>query len=94
MSEPAETVPANPSEPNPSLLLEDVFFAPLFQALQAPGITRGCAIIDFQYAANLKQSKDIYILTAWKDNLAPECLNQAPSLMDDYKELGRRASGQ
>jgi hypothetical protein len=29
------------------------------------------AIIDFQYAYNLKQSKSIYILTAWKDNLAP-----------------------
>jgi hypothetical protein len=29
------------------------------------------AIIDFQYADNLKQSKSIYILTAWKDNLAP-----------------------
>ena len=46
MSEPAETVPANPSEPSPSLLLEDVFFAPLFQALQAPGITRGCGVVD------------------------------------------------
>jgi hypothetical protein len=29
------------------------------------------AIIDFQYAYHLKQSKSIYILTAWKDNLAP-----------------------
>lgn len=29
------------------------------------------AIIDFQYAYNLKQSKSIYILTAWKGNLAP-----------------------
>ena len=29
------------------------------------------AIIDFQYAYNLKQSKSVYILTAWKDNLAP-----------------------
>ena len=29
------------------------------------------AIIDFQYAYNLKQSKSIYILTAWKNNLAP-----------------------
>jgi hypothetical protein len=29
------------------------------------------AIVDFQYAYNLKQSKSIYILTAWKDNLAP-----------------------
>ena len=29
------------------------------------------AIIDFQYAYNLKQSKSIYVLTAWKDNLAP-----------------------
>lgn len=46
MSQPAETVPANPSETTPSLLLEDVFFAPLFQALLAPGITRGCAVVD------------------------------------------------
>jgi hypothetical protein len=29
------------------------------------------AIIDFQYAYNLKQSKSVYILTALKDNLAP-----------------------
>jgi hypothetical protein len=29
------------------------------------------AVIDFQYAYNLKQSKSIYILTQWKDNLAP-----------------------
>jgi hypothetical protein len=29
------------------------------------------AIVDFQFAYNLKQSKSIYILTAWKDNLAP-----------------------
>ena len=29
------------------------------------------AIIDFQYAYNLKQSKSIYIITAWKDNFAP-----------------------
>ena len=29
-----------------SLLLENVFFAPLFQALQTPGITRSCAIVD------------------------------------------------
>lgn len=29
------------------------------------------AIIDFQYAYNLKQSKSTYILTRWKDNLAP-----------------------
>jgi hypothetical protein len=32
------------------------------------------AIIDFQYAYNLKQSKSVYILTAWKDNLAPMTL--------------------
>lgn len=30
-----------------------------------------CAIIDFIYAYNLKQSKSVYILTRWKDNLAP-----------------------
>jgi len=29
------------------------------------------AVIDFQYAYNLKQSKSVYILTAWKDNLVP-----------------------
>lgn len=46
MSELAATTPANPSNSSPSLLLEDVFFAPLFQALQAPGITRGCAVLD------------------------------------------------
>lgn len=46
MSEPAESLPENPSNPAPALLLEDVFFAPLFQALQAPGITRGCAAVD------------------------------------------------
>ena len=45
MSEPAETAPANPSNPA-ALLLEDVFFAPLFQALQTPGITRNCATVD------------------------------------------------
>ena len=29
------------------------------------------AIVDFIYAYNIKQSKSIYILTAWKANLAP-----------------------
>ena len=29
------------------------------------------AIVDFQYGYNLKQSKSLYVLTAWKDNLAP-----------------------
>ena len=29
------------------------------------------AVIDFRYAYNLKQSKSIYILTQWKENLAP-----------------------
>lgn len=46
MSEPVETAPATPSNPTASLLLEDVFFAPLFQALQTPGITRGCGVGD------------------------------------------------
>jgi len=46
MSELAEIAPANPSDPTPSPLLEDVFFAPLLQALQVPGITRGCAVVD------------------------------------------------
>ena len=40
-------MPTNGSNcPNWNLLLEDVFFAPLFQALQTPGITRSCAIVD------------------------------------------------
>ena len=38
------------------------------------------AIIDFQFAYNLKQSKSIYILTAWKDNLAP--MTVMPRLID------------
>lgn len=46
MSEPVQFTPENPSSSTASLLLEDVFFAPLFQALQTPGITRGCAVVD------------------------------------------------
>ena len=46
MSEPVEIVPVNPSNSTSVLLLEDVFFAPLLQALQAPGITRGCSAVD------------------------------------------------
>lgn len=46
MSKPAETAPIEPSDSTTSLLLEDVFFAPLLQALQVPGITRGCAVVD------------------------------------------------
>ena len=46
MSEPVEIVPVNPSNSTSALLLEDVFFAPLLQALQAPGITRGCSAVD------------------------------------------------
>lgn len=46
MSETTGIIPEKPSNTTPSLLLEDVFFAPLFQALQAPGITRGCAAVD------------------------------------------------
>jgi hypothetical protein len=46
MSEPIEIVPENPFNPAPSLLLEDVFLAPLLQALQTPGITRGCSAVD------------------------------------------------
>ena len=44
--QPIEIIPANSSAPTPSLLLEDVFFAPLLQALKTPGITRGCAAVD------------------------------------------------
>jgi hypothetical protein len=36
------------------------------------------AIIDFQFAYNLKQSKSIYILTSWKDNLAPMTVMPRP----------------
>ncbi len=46
MSEPVEIVPVNPSNPTPPLLLEDVFLAPLLQALQTPGITRCCSAVD------------------------------------------------
>lgn len=46
MSETTETAPVNSSNSTPSPLLEDVFFAPLLQALQVPGITRGCAVVD------------------------------------------------
>ncbi len=46
MSEPAVDAPANSSDSAPSALLEDVFFAPLLQAIQVPGITRGCAVVD------------------------------------------------
>jgi hypothetical protein len=46
MSEPAEDATENSSDSAPSALLEDVFFAPLLQAIQFPGITRGCAAVD------------------------------------------------
>jgi hypothetical protein len=41
MSKPVKSIPENPS-----VLFEDVFFAPLLQALQAPGITRSCSVVD------------------------------------------------
>lgn len=46
MSQSSENTPESPSNPAPTVLLEDVFFAPLLQALQTPGITRGCAVVD------------------------------------------------
>ena len=46
MSELPEFLSLDPSNFTPSLLLEDVFIAPLLQALQTPGITRGCAAVD------------------------------------------------
>lgn len=46
MSEPVKITPVNPPNSTASPLLEDVFFAPLLQALQTPGITRGCAAVD------------------------------------------------
>ena len=52
MSEPAENVSVKPSNLVPSVLLEDVFFTPRVQALQTPGITRGCnADDDCSFAA-------------------------------------------
>ena len=52
MSEPAENVSVKPSNLVPSVLLEYVFFTPRVQALQTPGITRGCnADDDCSFAA-------------------------------------------
>jgi hypothetical protein len=50
------------------------------------GAAKGCStlfvydsvIVDFQFAYNLKQSKSIYILTSWKDNLAPMTVMPRP----------------
>ncbi len=36
------------------------------------------AVIDFQYAYELKQSKSIYLITRWKDNLAPVTASDRP----------------
>lgn len=41
-------------------------------------ITYDCAVIDFPYAYNLKQSKSIYVLTRYKDNLAPMTVMPRP----------------
>jgi hypothetical protein len=46
MSNPAENRPENPLPFNPSLLLEDVFFAPILKALETGGITRRCSVVD------------------------------------------------
>jgi hypothetical protein len=46
MSKRIITTPENPAVPTPAVLLEDVFFAPLLQALRTPGITRGCSVVD------------------------------------------------
>lgn len=46
MSEPTKFYSENPSSPTPTKRLADVFFAPILQALQAPGITRGCGAVD------------------------------------------------
>jgi hypothetical protein len=46
MSKSIETTPKEPFNPTPTVLLEDVFFAPLLQALQTPGITRGCSVVN------------------------------------------------
>ena len=53
MLQPIEIIPANSSAPTPSLLLEDVFIAPLLQALKTPGITRGCCAVDDPSAVTL-----------------------------------------
>jgi len=36
------------------------------------------AIVDFQFAYNLKQSKSIYLVTGWKDNFAPMTVMPRP----------------
>ena len=46
MSKPVKIVPVNPPHSTPPSLLEEAFFAPLLQAFQTPGITRGCAAVD------------------------------------------------
>jgi Transposase DDE domain len=46
MSKAVESTIVNPSSSTSTPLLEDVFFAPISQALQVPGITRGCAVFD------------------------------------------------
>jgi hypothetical protein len=46
MSKLIETTTEKPFNPTPAVLLEDVFFEPLLQALQTPGITRGCSVVD------------------------------------------------
>ncbi len=46
MSKTVETTIVNPLSSTSTPLLEDVFFAPISLALQAPGITRGCAVLD------------------------------------------------
>lgn len=46
MSKLIETTPTEPCNPTPTVLLEDVFFAPLLQALQTSGITRSCSVVE------------------------------------------------
>ena len=36
------------------------------------------AVVDFQFAYNLKQSKSIYLVTGWKDNFAPMTVMPRP----------------
>ena len=72
MSELAETAPFT--------MLEDVFFAPLLQAIQVPGITRGCAAVDdvsFALVAVLRVLKNS---KTGRDSIQPHGIPTNPGL--------------
>ncbi len=80
MSETAETIPENPSNPTSFLLLEDMFFAPLFQALQAPGNTRGCAAVDDASFAALAVLRVLENSTTGRDFIQTHGMPTTPGL--------------